>query len=276
MSNYSRKFKQPLSFSLYFLLSAGAMMFLVGCSGSDDIPPASILTSGRVTLTWEDIPGDTTASALSRLDSDVLSMTPDIVLMTLGGNDLKNGVSKDIAFNNLKRIVQSIQQQGAKVIIGGLRLPGMDRGFGKGYEDLARQTGAMLIPDLYAGILDDPKLMSDPIHPNNSGYRIIAQRFNQALASVGVTAMPHADPTAATAHPVTLAWDEVPNATSYNIYWSDMPGVTKKNGTKIADVKNPHKITGLKKGNIYYFVVTAVNASGESKESEELSLTVGQ
>ncbi len=47
---------------------------------------------------------------------------------------------------------------------------------------------------------------------------------------------------------VTLAWDDVPNATSYNIYWSDKPGVTKKSGTKISNVKNPHKLTGLKRG----------------------------
>jgi len=75
---------------------------------------------------------------------------------------------------------------------------------------------------------------------------------------------------------VTLGWEDVPNAASYNIYWSDKPGVTKKNGTKISNVKNPHKIKGLKKGGKYYFVVTAVNASGESKESEEISFLVGQ
>jgi len=77
-------------------------------------------------------------------------------------------------------------------------------------------------------------------------------------------------------HDVTLGWKDVPNATSYNIYWSDKPGVTKKNGTKISNVKNPHKIKGLKKGGKYYFVVTAVNASIESKESEEISFLVGQ
>ena len=75
---------------------------------------------------------------------------------------------------------------------------------------------------------------------------------------------------------VTLTWDDVPGATSYNIYWSDEPGVTKKNGNKISNVKNPHKITELKKGGKYYFVVTAVNASNESNVSEEISITIGQ
>ena len=36
------------------------------------------------------IPGDTTARALQRLDRDVLSKSPRIVLITLGGNDLKS------------------------------------------------------------------------------------------------------------------------------------------------------------------------------------------
>jgi fibronectin type 3 domain-containing protein len=74
---------------------------------------------------------------------------------------------------------------------------------------------------------------------------------------------------------ITLSWKNVPNATSYNIYWSDQPGVTKKNGTKISNVKSPYKITGLKKGKKYYFVVTAVKGSAESKESKEISYFVG-
>ena len=126
-------------------------------------------------------PGDTTASALTRLQRDVLSRSPDMVLITLGGNDLKNGVAKDIAFKNLKRIVKSIQGQGARVIIGGLRFPLRDRGFARGYKDLADQTGAVLIPDIFKDIIGNRRLMSDPIHPNGNGYKIMAQRFLEAM-----------------------------------------------------------------------------------------------
>ncbi len=87
---------------------------------------------------------------------------------------------------------------------------------------------------------------------------------------------PTAKASTAETRDVTLAWDDVPNATSYNIYWSDKPRAIKRNRIKISNVKNPHKITGLIKGKNYYFVVTAVNASGESEESEEFSFTVGQ
>jgi len=75
---------------------------------------------------------------------------------------------------------------------------------------------------------------------------------------------------------VTLTWENVPNANSFNVYWSDFPGVTKRNGNKISTEKNTATIKGLKHGTTYYFVVTIVKDSEESEESEELSLTVGQ
>jgi lysophospholipase L1-like esterase len=125
--------------------------------------------------------GDTTARALKRLQRDVLSKSPDVVLITLGGNDLKNGVAKNVAFKNLKHIVESIRGQGAQVIIGGLKFPLRDRGFAKGYEALADQTGAVLIPNIFKDIMGNRKLMSDPIHPNDEGYKILAERFLEAM-----------------------------------------------------------------------------------------------
>jgi lysophospholipase L1-like esterase len=117
---------------------------------------------------------------LKRLERDVLAHSPDVVLITLGGNDLKNGAAKT-AFKNLKMIVSLIHDRGARVIIGGLSIPFRDRGFGKGYKKLADETGATLIPNILDGIMGNRKLMSDPIHPNDDGYKIIAQRFYKAM-----------------------------------------------------------------------------------------------
>ena len=127
------------------------------------------------------VPGDTTARALQRLERDVLAYSPDIVLITLGGNDLKNGIAKEVAFENLKVIVNLIHNQGARVIIGGLSIPFRDRGFGRGYQKLADETGATLIPNILEDIMGNRNLMSDPIHPNDAGYKIMAQRFYTRL-----------------------------------------------------------------------------------------------
>ena len=127
------------------------------------------------------VPGDTTANALGRLERDVLSKAPDLVLITLGGNDLKNGVARDRAFENLRMIVASIQNTGATVIIGGIRFPMRDRGFGRAYEELAEETDAVLIPNIFEGIMGNRKFMSDPIHPNDAGYELMAEKFYDAI-----------------------------------------------------------------------------------------------
>lgn len=128
------------------------------------------------------IPGDTTTKALQRLDRDVLSQSPRIVLITLGGNDFLNGVAAKTAFQNLALIVKSIQAEGALVVVGGIKLPFWDRGYDEEYEKLAHATGALLIPNILSGILGKENLMSDTIHPNAAGYALVARRFHEEIA----------------------------------------------------------------------------------------------
>ena len=73
---------------------------------------------------------------------------------------------------------------------------------------------------------------------------------------------------------ITVAWDSVPNASSYNIYWRTAPGVTKQNGTKITGIQSPYTFSGLKHGITYFFVVTSVSQTGESQASEEFSFSL--
>jgi YVTN family beta-propeller protein len=72
---------------------------------------------------------------------------------------------------------------------------------------------------------------------------------------------------------VTVSWNNVSGATSYNIYWSTVSGVTKATGTKISGVTGPYVHTGRTNGTTYYYVVTAVNSYGESSESSQVSAT---
>ena len=127
------------------------------------------------------VPGDTTARALARVEEDVLSQSPRIVLITLGGNDLKNGVPKELAFQNLKTIIEAIQAKGALVVVGGVDFPIWGRGFGDGYRVLCKDSGAVLIANVFDGIMENPELMSDSIHPNDAGYTIMAERFYEAV-----------------------------------------------------------------------------------------------
>ena len=88
---------------------------------------------------------------------------------------------------------------------------------------------------------------------------------------------PPAAPSNVTATPgdntVTVSWDNVAGAASYNIYYGTSAGVTKANGTKLSSATSPRAVAGLANGTTYYFVVTAVNADGESAVSAEISAT---
>jgi fibronectin type 3 domain-containing protein len=72
---------------------------------------------------------------------------------------------------------------------------------------------------------------------------------------------------------VTISWNAVSGATSYNVYWSTTPGVTVATGTKIAGVTSPFPHTGRADGTAYFYVVTAVNSAGESGASAQVTAT---
>lgn len=127
------------------------------------------------------IPGNTTADGLERLETDVLEKSPRIVLITLGGNDLKNGVHKDVAFMNLKTIIEAIQAEGGLVVLGGVKFIILDKGYGEMYKKLAKETDIILMPNILGGLIGKDKYMSDPIHPNGAGYEIMAQKFYKAI-----------------------------------------------------------------------------------------------
>jgi len=72
---------------------------------------------------------------------------------------------------------------------------------------------------------------------------------------------------------VTLSWDTVSTATSYNVYYSTTTGVTKVNGTKITGATSPVVQTGLADNTTYYYIVTAVNSAGEGLASIQVAAT---
>ena len=57
------------------------------------------------------VSGDTTGSALGRIDRDVLSNNPYLVVVELGGNDFLMKISKQRTMDNLKEIISKIQSK---------------------------------------------------------------------------------------------------------------------------------------------------------------------
>ncbi|MFH1231110.1 MAG: fibronectin type III domain-containing protein [Planctomycetota bacterium] len=107
---------------------------------------------------------------------------------------------------------------------------------------------------------------------NSDGESSVSSEVN---ATPSVTLLPAPTGITATAgdKKITINWDIVTSATSYNIYWATASGVNKTSGTKITSATRPYTHTGRTNGTPYYYVVTSENIDSESNESSEISAT---
>jgi len=99
------------------------------------------------------------------------------------------------------------------------------------------------------------------------GDEIVVEGPPAAPAGVGVSIT--------SPNTLTISWNAVANATSYNIYWSNTQGVSKMSAKIPGTSSTNYTHNGLISGNTYYYVVTAVNSSGESSVSAEVYSLLG-
>lgn len=125
--------------------------------------------------------GDTTRTALSRLDAAVLSRNPRVVIVLLGGNDFLGRVPPADTFRNLTTIVERIRERGAAVVLVGVRVALINDPYANEYGALARRTASGLVPHVLDDIIGHADRMSDSIHPNDRGYEMIADRIEPVV-----------------------------------------------------------------------------------------------
>ena len=111
----------------------------------------------------------------------MLSQNPRLVIVLLGGNDFLRQLPLSDTKKNIEEIVKRVQGSGAMVALVGIRLGLFTDEYGPAYEEIAKKNGAVFIPEILKGILSDPQLRSDSIHPNAAGYQLIAQRILERI-----------------------------------------------------------------------------------------------
>lgn len=133
------------------------------------------------------VSGDTTAGGLARVDFSIQRGT-DVVVVALGANDLLQGLDTKATKANLDRIIARLKARGIGVVLAGLSAPveigrNYARDFNAIFPAVARTHGAILYPDLLAGVARNPAFnQPDGIHPNVRGAQIIATRLAPSVA----------------------------------------------------------------------------------------------
>lgn len=153
----------------------------LGAAAGNDYPSRLSTSLGRPVVN-AGVSGDTTADALARLERDVLSRNPRLVVVAFGGNDFIRRVPPADTFRNLDEIVRRIQEKGAMVVVAGVRSGLLGNALKKDFKKLARARRAAFVPDLLEDIWGHPALMSDGIHPNEAGYAVMAGRVEKTVA----------------------------------------------------------------------------------------------
>ncbi|MBT3378094.1 MAG: hypothetical protein HN742_33810 [Lentisphaerae bacterium] len=119
--------------------------------------------------------GRTADQALTYLDHDQL-MTGGTAIVTLGGNDILKKVPWSRTEAALEELFLRLQDRGMMVVFTAVRGPlGAERS--RECVALCRRTGVVLVPDILDGIINKPELMSDAVHPNTDGYRLMAEKI---------------------------------------------------------------------------------------------------
>lgn len=144
-------------------------------------------------MTNAGVSGDTTADGLQRLafTLDSQERAPDLVLISLGGNDMLRALPPAQTRKNLNAMLVLLKQRGVPVLLlGMLSAPNLGKDyaaeFNRIYPELAKSHGAALVPFFLQPLMDRPELVQeDKVHPTGQGIEeMVAQTVDQVAAAL--------------------------------------------------------------------------------------------
>lgn len=129
------------------------------------------------------VSGDTSAAGRARLafTLDGLARKPDLVVLSLGGNDMLRGLSPEETRANLDAILAELKTRGIPAVLTGMLAapnlgPDYAAAFNPIYPQLAKTYGVPLYPFLLDGVLGQRALqLPDGIHPNPKGVDVMVK-----------------------------------------------------------------------------------------------------
>jgi acyl-CoA thioesterase-1 len=108
------------------------------------------------------------------------------VVLCLGGNNMLRKGPHDTMQTNLAEMIEVIQENGSQVVLLGVPAPALfNLNADPRCQQLANQYAIPLENQTISAVLSDQSLKSDLIHPNNAGYKKIAEAIAMLLNPVG-------------------------------------------------------------------------------------------
>ena len=149
----------------------------------------------RFSLVNRGISGDTAEGGLFRLENDVLALNPDCIFIQFALNDAFSGYSTEDYKKNIEFMIKEIRDQSEADIVLITSVCLMDEHqddlIGTYYDkldELAREFGLTIVKvhdywksRIAGGISFDDLTLHDRAHPNEDGYRLMAEAIMESF-----------------------------------------------------------------------------------------------
>jgi lysophospholipase L1-like esterase len=121
------------------------------------------------------IPGEVSAAGLKRLPAVLEKHNPTLVILCHGGNDFLRKLDQATTSSNLDAMITLIRSRGADVVLVGVPKLGFGLQVPELYSQIADRYTIPLQRKILVDLLADNSMKSDAIHPNATGYRLMAE-----------------------------------------------------------------------------------------------------
>ena len=126
------------------------------------------------------ISGNTSLAGLARKD-EIKTLRPSFVLIEFGANDLFKKVPREKTQAALEDLVDYVQNLGAVAVLIDTGGHSQMNPYRKMLKKIAKEKKTLYINGIMDGIFSNKNLKSDRLHPNEQGYKLIAQKIDKAL-----------------------------------------------------------------------------------------------
>lgn len=145
-----------------------------GSTDSGDYPAVLERLISRTVIN-AGVSGETSEQGLGRLPGVVDDSAPDVLILIHGGNDFLQRMDATETRANITAMVELATQKNIQVILVAVPKPGIILSVDSLYDDIAEEFGLPFDSEILKKILSERQFKSDQVHPNNEGYRLLAE-----------------------------------------------------------------------------------------------------
>ncbi len=144
--------------------------------------------------------GDTSVKGVQRI-TNYLQQPIDVLVLALGINDLPRGIPPEQTSRNLQTIIDKVKEANpaCRLVLAGMEISNLMvpkdllvfladpviSAFRNLFGEVASRNGMAYIPFLLQGVVGAPHLnLSDRVHPNAEGHRIMTDTVWNVLSAV--------------------------------------------------------------------------------------------